>query len=114
MVILVLALSTNYVYSDALENYQYGCMFCAAHGHTTASYDKLEHLILHIVSKHKAKAITPEMKKKTKCIVGSVATQEQDWDVNTPTADQKASSLVADELFMSAARFFRRRKLNRK
>ncbi|KAF2106662.1 hypothetical protein BDV96DRAFT_328388 [Lophiotrema nucula] len=95
---------------DSPEFYKYGCIFCAAQGHTTAAYDKLDHLMVHVISKHKTKMMTPEVKEKTKCIVGSVVDQRQDWDINVPESNQKGAGVAADEFFISASKFFNRRK----
>jgi hypothetical protein len=96
--------------SDMLENYKYGCIFCAAQGQTTAVHDKLDHLMVHIISKHKSTMKTPEIREKTKCIVGSVVSQVEDWDINVPESNQKGAGVVADEFFISASKFFNRRK----
>jgi len=93
-----------------LENYKYGCIFCAAQGQTTACHDKLDHLMVHIISKHKSKTITQEMREKTKCVIGSVANQSEDWDINVPETNQKGAAVAADELIISASHFFNRKK----
>lgn len=93
-----------------LENYKYGCIFCAAQGQTTAVHDRLDHLMLHIISKHKTTSMTPEVREKTKCVIGSVVNQGDDWDINVPESNQKGAGVVADEFLISASRFFSRRK----
>jgi hypothetical protein len=96
--------------SDNIENYKYGCIFCAAQGQTTAIHDKLDHLMVHIISRHKSSMMTPEVKEKTKCIVGSVGRHVEDWDINVPESNQKGANVVADEFLISASKFFNRRK----
>ena len=98
------------VQSDSIEMYKYGCIFCAAQGRTTAVHDKLDHLMLHIISKHKSIMLTPEVREKTKCVVGNVVNQVEDWDINVPESYQKGTGVVADELLISASKFFNRRK----
>lgn len=92
-----------------LENYKYGCIFCVAQGQASVAYEKLDHLMLHITSKHKTAMLTPEIKRKTQCVVGSVAIQEKDWDVNIPETTQKGASVKADELLVLVSKFFSRR-----
>jgi hypothetical protein len=101
---------TDYGVSDMMENYKYGCIFCAAQGQTTAIHDKLEHLMVHIISKHKSTMMTPEVREKTKCVVGSEANQVEDWDINVPESTQRGAGVVADEFLISASKFFNRRK----
>jgi hypothetical protein len=100
----------DYGVSDMAENYKYGCIFCAAQGQTTAVHEKLDHLMVHIISKHKSTMMAPEIRDKTKCVVGSVVKQVEDWDINIPESNQKGASVVADEFFISASKFFNRRK----
>ncbi|KAK3071088.1 hypothetical protein LTR53_009282 [Teratosphaeriaceae sp. CCFEE 6253] len=92
------------------EDYKYGCIFCAAQGQTTAVHEKLEHLILHIVSKHKTTMITPETRTKTKCLVGGMTERAEDWDIHIPVSTQKGAGVAADEFFVSASKFFSRKK----
>ena len=100
----------DYGVSDMLENYQYGCIFCAAQGQTTAVHDKLDHLMVHIISKHKSTMMTPENREKTKCVVGNVANLVEDWDINVPESNQNGAGVVADEFFILASKIFNRRK----
>jgi hypothetical protein len=72
----------------------------------TAVHDRLEHLIVHIISKHKSFAMTPEVKETTRCVVGSVASTVKTWDINMPESNQKGASTRADEFFISASKFF--------
>ncbi len=95
---------------DTPENYSYGCILCAAQNQITASYDKLDHLLMHIMTGHKVAMITPEVKTQTRCIVGPIAGQTQEWDINLPESKSKGSGTAADEFFMSASRFWSRRK----
>jgi hypothetical protein len=66
--------------------------------------------MMHIISKHKSSIMTVEVREKTKCVVGSVALQENDWDINVPESTQKGPGVAADEFFILASRFFKRRK----
>jgi len=100
----------DYGVSELMENYKYGCIFCAAQGQTTAAHNKLDHLMVHIISKHKSAMMTPEVKEKTKCVVGGVANQLSDWDINVPESIQKGAGIVADEFFIPASKFFSQRK----
>jgi hypothetical protein len=100
----------NYSVSDTPENYKYGCIFCAAQGQTTAVHDKLDHLMVHIISKHKTTMMTPEIRERTKCAVGSFPNQAEDWDIHVPESNQKGAGVATDEFFISASKFFNRRK----
>jgi hypothetical protein len=79
----------------------------------TAVHDKVDHLMLHIISKHRSNTITTEMKAKLKCIVGTVVNQGADWDITVPVSNPKSAGVVADELFLSASRFFHRKRAKR-
>ena len=96
--------------SEVAENYMYSCIFCAAQGQNSACHEKLEHLIVHIISKHKTATMTKEVKEKTKCVVGSDVNKEADWDINVPESGQKGAGVATDEFFISASKFLRRRK----
>ncbi|RDW57299.1 hypothetical protein BP5796_12749 [Coleophoma crateriformis] len=91
---------------DMIENYKYGCIFCAAQGQKSPVHDKLDHLMVHIISKHKSHMMPLETRKKTKCIVGNVANREEDWDINIPESDQKGPGIVANEFFISVSKLF--------
>jgi hypothetical protein len=55
--------------------------------------------------------MTPEIKIKTKCITGSVQAGElQDWDVNVPDSHVKSVGTAADELKITAGKFWKKRK----
>ncbi|KAK6437685.1 hypothetical protein LTR95_006114 [Oleoguttula sp. CCFEE 5521] len=95
--------------SDPMD-YALGCLFCAAQGQPSASYEKLDHLMVHIVSKHKTSMMTPEIKAKTKCMVGGVAKADEDWDISFPSAVQKGAGVAADELMIGVGKFFGRRR----
>lgn len=97
-------------HSETPESYSYGCVFCVAQGHTSAAHEKLEHLLVHIVAKHKSTMMTPEIKAKTKCVTGNIAGQKQDWDVSVPDSHVKGVGTAADELRISAGKFWNRRK----
>ena len=65
------------------------------------------------MAKHKASMMTPEIKAKAKCITGGslVPSQgQQDWDVMVPEAHVKSVGTAADELRISAGKFWGRRK----
>ncbi|KAM0716661.1 hypothetical protein Q7P37_008106 [Cladosporium fusiforme] len=94
----------------APDSYEYGCIFCIAQGHDTAGHEKLEHLFVHIMSKHKAAMLTPEIMIKTKAIVGSVIDKTQDWDIVLPDSGSKGVEMAADELRISVGKFWNRRK----
>ncbi|KAK6442428.1 hypothetical protein LTR95_001336 [Oleoguttula sp. CCFEE 5521] len=81
-------------------DYPLGCLFCVAQGQPYATYEKLDHLMVHIVSKHKTSMMTPEIKAKTKCMVGGVAKADEDWDMSFPSAVQKGAGVAADELMI--------------
>lgn len=88
-------------------------MFCAAQGHSTVAHEKLEHLWLHIVSKHRTTMMTAQVREKTKCVIGSMATQEENWDINVPESTKKTAGLASDEFFFSASKLFSWRKHKR-
>ncbi|KAK7189077.1 hypothetical protein DPSP01_010336 [Paraphaeosphaeria sporulosa] len=95
---------------DIMENYKFGCIFCAAEGKTGDTYDRLDHLMVHIISKHKPITLTPEIRTKTKCVVGNVAHHLQDWDIHVPEATQKNTGVATDQFLISASKFFSRKK----
>jgi hypothetical protein len=65
----------------------------------------------HIVSKHKTSMMTPEVQEKTKCVIGTGAIQQKDWDINIPAStSSRVAGSTADELLHLAKRFIRRRK----
>jgi hypothetical protein len=105
--------SLTLIASDQLDEYQYGCIFCAAQGQTSVVHDRIDHLMLHIISKHRSSTITPDVKAKTKCVIGTVVNQGADWDINIPVSNSKSAGMAADELLMSASRFFHRRRAKR-
>ena len=88
-------------------------MFCAAEGHSTAAHEKLEHLWLHIVSKHRTAIMTSQVREKTKCVVGSTALQADNWDINVPESSKKGAGVATDEFLFSASKLFSRRKTKR-
>ena len=73
-------------------------------------HEKLEHLWLHIISKHRTPMMTSQVKEKTKCAVGSLGASAEDWDINLPETSKKGASVATDELMFSASKFFSRRK----
>ena len=88
-------------------------MFCAAEGHSTAAHEKLEHLWLHIVSKHRTAMMTSQVREKTKCVVGSMAIQAENWDINVPESSKKSAGVATDEFLFSASKLFSWRKSKR-
>lgn len=96
--------------SEVVDNYQYGCMFCAAEGHATVAHERLEHLWLHIVSKHRTAIMTSQVREKTKCVVGNTATQAENWDINVPISSKKGAGVATDEFFFSASKLFKWKK----
>lgn len=76
----------------------------------TAKHERLEHLFVHIMSKHKSAMLTPEIKGKTKTIIGSVVDKAQDWDIILPESGAKGVGTTADELRISAGKLWGRRK----
>lgn len=54
--------------------------------------------------------MTPEIKQKTKCVVGGVADRAGDWDINVPQSNPKGAGVAADEFLISASKFLSRRK----
>ncbi|KAF2446710.1 hypothetical protein P171DRAFT_429677 [Karstenula rhodostoma CBS 690.94] len=95
---------------DIMENYKFGCIFCAAEGKTGDIYDKLDHLMVHVISKHKPITLTPETRAKTKCVVGNVAHHLEDWDIHVPESTQKNTGVATEQFLISASKFFSRKK----
>jgi hypothetical protein len=66
---------------------------------------------VHILAKHKASMLTPEVKSKVRCVTGAlVPSQTQDWDINVPDLQGKRVGTTANELRVSAGKFWSRRK----
>ncbi|KAI7491124.1 hypothetical protein KC357_g1820 [Hortaea werneckii] len=85
-----------------VEEYQYGCIFCAAQGHETAVHEGLDALMNHLLSRHKTPMLTPEVLAKTKCIVGGTPDKVQEWDINLPAAKVQSVSGKVGEFVVSA------------
>lgn len=65
-------------------------MFCAAQVHPTSTHEKLEHLLVHILAKHKTSMLTPEVNAKVRCATGAlVSRQTQEWDIYLPDLQGK-------------------------
>lgn len=79
--------------------YTYGCIFCAAQGRTTGTHDKLDALMLHIISKHKTAMVTPETRERCKAVVGGVADKREEWDVNLPETRQRGGYGAVGEVY---------------
>ena len=94
-------LSANVAHTKP-EGYSYGCMFCAAQGRPSGVHDRLDGLMLHIVSKHKTAMMTPETRENTKAIVGGVADKAADWDVNLPETRKLGAMSALGEFTVSA------------
>jgi len=77
-------------------------MFCAAQGRSTAVHDKIDGLMMHIVTKHKTVMLTPETRENTKAIVGGVADKAADWDVNLPETKKLGAIGTLGEFSLSA------------
>jgi hypothetical protein len=65
------------------------------------------------MSKHRTAIMTSQVREKTKCVVGSMATQAENWDINVPESNKKGAGVATDELLFSASKFFSRRKAKR-
>ncbi|RMY75349.1 hypothetical protein D0863_02646 [Hortaea werneckii] len=87
---------------STVEEYRYGCIFCAAQGHETAVHEGLDALMTHLLSRHKTPMLTPEVLAKTKCIVGGTPDKVQEWDINLPAARMHSVGGFVGELFVSA------------
>ncbi|KAI7281724.1 hypothetical protein KC345_g3982 [Hortaea werneckii] len=85
-----------------VEEYGYGCIFCAAQGHETAVHEGLDALMNHLLSRHKTPMLTPEVLAKTKCIVGGTPDKVQEWDVNLPAAKVHSVGGIVGEFVVSA------------
>ncbi|KAI7159467.1 hypothetical protein KC349_g4136 [Hortaea werneckii] len=85
-----------------VEEYRYGCMFCAAQGHETAVHEGLDALMTHLLSRHKTPMLTPEVLAKTKCIVGGTPDKGQEWDINLPAAKMHSVGGIVGEFVVSA------------
>jgi hypothetical protein len=90
------------VAQSKVEYYKYGCIFCAAQGNATATHENLDALMIHIVSRHKTMMLTPEVLKKTKCIVGGVADRSEEWDINLPETKVHSVGSAVGEFVVSA------------
>ncbi|KXT10896.1 hypothetical protein AC579_9860 [Pseudocercospora musae] len=67
------------------DAYSYCCIFCAAQGIETIIYKDLKSLLGHVTSsKHKTHMMTPEVKEKTRCVVGGAPGKDEVWDINLP------------------------------
>ncbi|KAI6876266.1 hypothetical protein KC343_g12086 [Hortaea werneckii] len=85
-----------------VEEYGYGCIFCAAQGHETAVHEGLDALMNHLLSRHKTSMLTPEVLAKTKCIVGGTPDKVQEWDINLPAAKAHSVGGMVGEFVVSA------------
>lgn len=85
-----------------VEEYRYGCIFCAAQGHETAVHEGLDALMNHLLSRHKTPMLTPEVLAKTKCIVGGTPAKVQEWDINLPVAKMHSVGGIVGEFVVSA------------
>jgi len=76
-------------------DYSYACILCAAQSRGDSSvtvHANLDLLLAHIVSKHKASMLTPEVLRRTKCVVGRLAANDEDWDINLYDIKSKSTS----------------------
>ncbi|KAF7192211.1 hypothetical protein HII31_06243 [Pseudocercospora fuligena] len=69
---------------ESNDAYSYCCIFCAAQGTETITYKDLKALLGHVTSKHKTHMMTPEVKEKTRCVVGGAPGKDEVWDINLP------------------------------
>lgn len=61
--------------------YAYGCQFCTAEGRRSALHEGVEALMAHVAAKH-CTNLTPEVRARTRCVIGRLAGKEEGWDVN--------------------------------
>ncbi|KAM0720659.1 hypothetical protein Q7P37_004796 [Cladosporium fusiforme] len=61
--------------------YAYGCQFCTAEGRRSGVHDGAEALMAHVAAKH-CTNLTPEVRARTRCVVGRLAGKGEGWDVN--------------------------------
>ncbi|EMC92999.1 hypothetical protein BAUCODRAFT_96468 [Baudoinia panamericana UAMH 10762] len=85
------------------ENYAYACIFCAAQGHSGAAHVDLDSLLWHITAKHKTTMMTPEVRSKTRCIVGGTADRtDETWDINLPETIKRSMGTAFGGLVIGA------------
>jgi len=78
-----LFLAKSHAKKKAMEDACYGCIFCVAEGRSTGIFGDVESLMTHILDWH-GKGMRGDVLEKTKCIIGRVAGQAEDWDINIP------------------------------
>lgn len=69
--------------STSADDYAYGCIFCCAEDKVTSVYGGVETLMNHIAAVHVA-SMTEKTRRKANCVIGRVASAEEEWDVNVP------------------------------
>ena len=65
-------------------------------------HDKIDGLMIHVVTKHKTVMMTPETRENTKAIVGGVARKAAEWDVNLPETKKLGAMTALGEFTVSA------------
>ncbi|EME88617.1 uncharacterized protein MYCFIDRAFT_79971 [Pseudocercospora fijiensis CIRAD86] len=87
---------------DSHDLYSYCCIFCAAQGTQTTIYKNLKALLEHVVSRHKTYMLTPEVKEKTRCVVGGAPGKDVVWDVNLPETQGRSLKGSVGKFVISA------------
>lgn len=87
---------------ESPDAYGYGCIFCAAQGIQTTKFRDLKQLFGHVVGKHKTHMMTPEVREKTRCVVGGAPGKGQVWDVNLPETQNRNLTGTAGKFVISA------------
>lgn len=62
------------------DEYSYGCAFCSVEGRETGVYGDVDTLMSHIDMRHVG-AMTEEVMRRTKCVVGRQPERGEDWDI---------------------------------
>ncbi|KAI0622476.1 Herpes-BLLF1 domain-containing protein [Pyrenophora tritici-repentis] len=60
-----------------------GCVFCCVEGAASEVYSGIDTLMEHITREHVAD-MSERTRQKTKCILGRLAGEDEDWDINFP------------------------------
>lgn len=78
---------------DLKPHYTYGCLFCTAEGRRSGVHGSADALAAHVVAKHRTN-LTPEVRARTRCVVGRVAGKEEGWDVNLTQVTSRSGAGV--------------------
>ena len=65
--------------------YSYRCLFCTEAGKNSTVYSSVDVLMGHIADKHR-NPMSAEVRRGTRCFIGTVAAADEDWDCNIPDA----------------------------